>query len=87
MNSLASQEIESENPESGTKFAALPESVSITTGEIEAYWDLWLIWRITGKRHLLSALKNEVKVDYDIVLEMESNYQALLGVKREKKHG
>jgi hypothetical protein len=62
----------------------LEDLVPLTEMQIEQYFPLWLRWRSTGKRHLLSQLMKEPELPYMVVDELETIYQRMLTIKREE---
>jgi hypothetical protein len=68
----------------------LPKTVEITIGQVDAWWDYWLLWRIAGKR--IESFMSMVgwsgplsKSILDVFLELDAFYEKMEAQMMEKE--
>lgn len=79
---MADNELANETGEN-RKGNSIPDEIELSQEQIDLYFELWLHWRMTDKKHLLSDLLSEPIEPWDVVFKLENNYQQFLAVLRE----
>lgn len=55
----------------------LPDTVDLTTSDLELYWKLWTLWRATDRRFLPSQLLNEPERPLHVMIELDGVYSLI----------
>lgn len=80
---MADNEIANESGDN-RKGNSIPETIDLSQEQVDLYFDLWIHWRMTDKKHLLSQLLSEPMEPWEVIFKLENNYQQYLATIREQ---
>lgn len=58
----------------GSKSEDLPDTLELTSEELDAFWEVWTLWRATDRRFLPSQLLAEPRRPLLVMIELDGAY-------------